>query len=293
MDEINRVFQMLICTADKMICCKSQSYMKETRMVHCHSIFDSLEVVNLENVVLHEKTDDNRLRRIANEISQQQLLKNPPLAMKITKDKHLILDGAHRISALKELGYKRAIIQEPALNLFNTLKIEAWGHVVRSGKLVGLVEASSEFSLKCNGGQKIAQIEVLGEKVIDVYTLPSEHDLETKIEKMNKLNLLYASNTLGEIKRVAPGHAQEIKTGEVYIKYEAFDYPDLMEIGKNNLILPAGITRVVMPGRLLNINIPLEILNQPSFETSQLEYMVNIWNQSIRYYEDPVFIVNL
>lgn len=262
-------------------------------MVHCHSIFDSLEIVNLENVVLHEKIDDNRLRRIANEISQHQLLKNPPLAMRISKNKHLILDGAHRISALKELGYKIAIIQEPKFNLFNELKIEAWGHVVQSEKLINQLEASSEFSLKSNGGKKIAQIEMLGEKVIEVYTLPFEHELEAKIVKTNKLNEFYASNTLGEIKRVAPGHAEEIKAGEAFIKYEAFDYHDLIEIGKNNLILPAGITRVVMPGRLLNINIPLEILNQPSFETNQLEYMVNIWNQSIRYYEDPVFIVNL
>ena len=70
----------------------------------------SLKVVPLEKVVLHEKTDPRRVEKLAQRLAADGRLSNPPMVV-ATDGKYVVLDGATRITALKQMEYPHTVVQ--------------------------------------------------------------------------------------------------------------------------------------------------------------------------------------
>jgi len=61
----------------------------------------NIELVELDKLKPHEGVDSAHLRELREEIKSDGILK---FAIAVNKDKNIILDGHHRVAALKELG---------------------------------------------------------------------------------------------------------------------------------------------------------------------------------------------
>lgn len=59
------------------------------------------ELVELDKLKPHERVDSAHLKKLKDEIQSDGILK---LAIAVDKDRNVILDGHHRVVALKELG---------------------------------------------------------------------------------------------------------------------------------------------------------------------------------------------
>jgi len=61
----------------------------------------NIELVELDKLKPHEGVDSAHLRELKEEIKSDGILK---FAIAVNKDRNIILDGHHRVAALKELG---------------------------------------------------------------------------------------------------------------------------------------------------------------------------------------------
>lgn len=62
-----------------------------------------------------------------------------------------------------------------------------------------------------------------------------------------------------------------------------------MEAGR---VLPAGVTRFQINGRLLNLKIPLHLLHRDS-DVSEWERLRHVWRRSLRLYTEQVYLCEI
>jgi hypothetical protein len=88
-----------------------------------------LHIVGLNEVVLHEDPDMERVARLIDRFSADGILKNPPVVGRSKGHRKIVLDGANRVTALRKLGYSHVLVQE--LDLFDPgLSLGTWHHAV-------------------------------------------------------------------------------------------------------------------------------------------------------------------
>src|SRR5262245_40397122 len=89
-----------------------------------------LRIVPTEHLFLHEDVEPGRVERIVERLSQDQVLKNPIIVAELDDFGHyVVLDGANRSTALKQLGVRDALVQvvdygDPEV------KLDTWYHLV-------------------------------------------------------------------------------------------------------------------------------------------------------------------
>ncbi len=64
-----------------------------------------LHIVGLDDIVLHEDPDMERVARLVDRFSADGILKNPPVVGRSKGHRRIVLDGANRVTALRKLGY--------------------------------------------------------------------------------------------------------------------------------------------------------------------------------------------
>ena len=69
-----------------------------------------LRFVALEKLLLHEEDDPYRVQRIVDSITRDGFLRNPPIVAEY-QSKYIVLDGATRITALRAMGFRDAMVQ--------------------------------------------------------------------------------------------------------------------------------------------------------------------------------------
>nr|MDQ3361488.1 ParB N-terminal domain-containing protein [Actinomycetota bacterium] len=96
-----------------------------------------LRLVESGCLLLHEAHDEGRLARLKGRIASEGEQRNPVLASPYG-DRFLVLDGAHRVRAMDELGARFVLVQvvEPPE------RAEGWGHVVRGMDHLGPDDAN-------------------------------------------------------------------------------------------------------------------------------------------------------
>ena len=100
---------------------------------------EDLLLVDLGCLVLHEAHDEDRLAPLRRRIEAEGEQRNPVIVSP-HEDRYLVLDGAHRVRALRELGSRFVLVQavEPPE------KAEGWGHLLNGfgsaelGDIVGI-----------------------------------------------------------------------------------------------------------------------------------------------------------
>ena len=90
-----------------------------------------LRFLALENVIIHEFHDNQRTPPLIERIRETGLFRNPPIVAPLVDgtERFMVLDGANRITALREMGFPDVLVQivnhdDPGL------KLENWNHVL-------------------------------------------------------------------------------------------------------------------------------------------------------------------
>ena len=91
----------------------------------------SLKIIALTDLILHEEPDPSRTEQLAGKLRQQGILRNPPLVLPTTtgNDRFMVLDGANRVTAFKNLGYPH-IIAQVIQNEDSDINLFSWNHLV-------------------------------------------------------------------------------------------------------------------------------------------------------------------
>jgi len=248
------------------------------------SSLEDLLLVDLDCLILHEAHDEDRLARLRGRIETEGEQRNPVIVSP-HEDRYLVLDGAHRVRALDELGSRFALVQtvEPPE------KAEGWGHLLNGvGKDdlddIAEIEVSDTLDLT-----PLAEVETVGGTI---FLSATEEGLQGRVRALWGLQSLYPKNVL--VRRVDPDGAVSISEREVLIRYQTFTPAELAAIVDSGIVLPAGITRFRVQERVLGVRYPLGrmVEGDPSVRNAELrEFVERSWGEDrVRYYGEPVVL---
>jgi len=261
---------------------------------------DSLRIVDLRGLVLHEAHDEARLRRLWRLIEEEGVQRNPvivaPLpgrSLEISPggERFFVLDGAHRVHALRALGCRHALVQCVAL----PERAEGWGHVLDGGGLEGRL-------------REVAGVEILAEafdvsgedRLVAEVRLPDGAGLSVRacggegigavVRGMWALRAAYPEG--GRSRRVKPG--EPAGPGEAVVSYRRFTPGELVSVVEGGRVLPAGVTRFVVGERVLNVRLPLGMLRDGTLpeRNAELADFVRAAREAdrVRQYVEPVVL---
>jgi hypothetical protein len=107
-----------------------------------------LRVVAANLVVLHEHIDPKRAARLAGRLERDGILQNPPVVTRVD-NRYMVLDGATRTAAIKQLGIEHIVVQ--VISSEEELGLRTWFHVIQQidvNELVRLLDDLPEVSLE-------------------------------------------------------------------------------------------------------------------------------------------------
>src|SRR5688572_5840513 len=145
-----------------------------------------------------------------------------PVIISPHEDRYLVLDGAHRVRALGELGSRFALAQvvEPPE------KAEGWGHLLNGVGRSELdyiegIEVSDRFS-----DAPLAEVETSGGKTVILSA--REDGLRGRVRALWDLQTIYPRGAV--VRRVEPDGSARLAGGEALIRYRSFTPGELAEI---------------------------------------------------------------
>lgn len=248
------------------------------------SVLDDLRLVPLERLILHEAHDEARLRALRGRIEAEGVQRNPVVVAPFG-DGFLVLDGAHRVGALRALGCRRALVQ-----LVEPPRVaESWGHLLDGADLPKLREVG-EVQPAGEDGPWLAGVEdAAGGRV---FVRAREEGVAAEARAIWALQALYPAGVV--VHRVDPEAKIKLGEGEATIRYRPFRPEELVELVRLGRVLPAGITRFRVPERVLGVRLPLEKLlgGDPEERNAELRAFVKRrWDENrVRYYGEPVVL---
>ena len=247
---------------------------------------DDLRLVELERLILHEAHDGGRLASLRGRIAAEREQRNPVIVSS-QGDCCLVLDGAHRVSALRELGCRFVLVQfvEPPE------RAESWAHVLEElnvAELLGIEGIEVSELPEC---APLAEVEIAGGERFSVRSRGGE-GLLAEVRALWALQSLYPEGVV--VRRVEPDGLPAPAEGESVIRYRPFAADELVEIVRSGAVLPAGITRFRVRERVLGVRYPLEGLQDGDASRRNAElraFVKRLWEENrIRYYEEPVVL---
>jgi L-serine kinase (ATP) / ParB family transcriptional regulator, heme-responsive regulator len=245
---------------------------------------DDLRLVELGRLILHEAHDADRLASLRGRIEAEGEQRNPVI-LSSQGDCCLVLDGAHRVRILEELGCRFVLAQfvEPPE------RAESWAHLLDG---VGLDKLRSVKEVEVSErpeGARLAEVEFAGGERISLCS--REEGLLAEVRALWALQSLYPE---GVVCRVEPDGPLRLAEGEAMVRYRPFAPEKLVEIVRSGAVLPAGITRFRVRERVLGVCYPLEKMQDGDAATRNAElkaFVERLWKENrIRYYEEPVVL---
>lgn len=271
-----------------------------SRLLEGRSLPD-LRIVPRAQVHLHEDTDPARVNRLIARLRAEGVLRNPPIAALHPDGGFVILDGANRTTALLALEAPVVLLQvveydDPAVTL------DVWCHLLTQPlDLPGLLRArglavrnvtSAEASRRAP--QRSAGCYVLTPRgAVEVSASAHQSLAETLAAVVD------AYKTTNRIYRVMSadleGLTQEYGSVAALVVFPPFTKRDIMEISQAPVKLPAGITRHLIPGRALRVNLPLDVLTSPGEIEGKNRWLADeihrrLLENRIRFYPESSFL---
>ena len=264
--------------------------------------FPDLRVVPLDHCLLHEQTDDARVARLAARLKADGVLRNPPvLGRHAGFDALIVLDGATRVTASRLLGLPYVVAQVVDYD-DDAIQLHTWCHVLSGLALdtlrAVLADHSALAARPCTpyeAENALAHRETLAYLAGGdgrCFALGRNADTIDRAAALRRLFAAYAGRAA--ITRVPPtewaARLDEHRDG-VAVVYPTYTKRDIVALSQVGAVLPAGISRHVIPGRALRINVPID---QSMLEEKQA--WLAAWlrerraGHGVRYYAEPTFL---
>lgn len=265
----------------------------------------ALKVVPLDKVLPHENTDPRRVKKLAGRLEAEGILSNPPVVVE-SDGKYVVLDGATRVIAFKHLNYPHAIVQVVPKD--GGLSLHTWFHAIRqldSAQLIKMLDDLPEISMKESSAPKVLDdmleygglcyLHTNDGKVYFVQATSGTNHLQA----LNKLTETYiqaglVTRTLNDDVEALQKEYNDFTALAVFPEYTV---DQVLQIARAGRVLPAGITRFIIPGRVLRLNADLEYLKSDVSLNEKNKWLCQLVldklaNSEVRYYEEPVYLLD-
>ncbi|MCX7877455.1 MAG: ParB N-terminal domain-containing protein [Ignavibacteria bacterium] len=260
----------------------------------------SLEILRLNDVLLHEECEDNRYRKLAESFKKDGFLSNPLIVGKAGR-KYILLDGANRYQALKITGAKLILAQIVDYRS-DKVKLRTWNHFVAGMSENDLRHYVRRENIKITGWDGKTELDIKSIGVVishgAKFRLHLSRFFTELLQKMCSFSKYYENHF--SYNRI-DGDISLRKLDKLFDEEGVFFiYP---EFGKNHIEriasmkqkLPAGISRHLIPNRVLKLKYDISRLmtnGDLREKNKELEEFVNskILDRKVRLYKEPVLM---
>ncbi|MDQ7028533.1 MAG: NAD(P)-dependent oxidoreductase [Ardenticatenia bacterium] len=268
----------------------------------------SLQIVPVDHVVPHEATDPKHVERLKEAIVEQGVLVNPPVVVAHQHDLYVVLDGATRTEAFRRLGIPHIVVQ--VVNPTDAgVTLHTWHHAISGPSWDELSTLLEEVpGLRLNeqpAGNVHVRLKEQANTLAYFLTTDGRAFLavldDGSLDPLDVLNDAVARYTAwGHVARTLITDVQRLRAAYPQVValavFPQFSIQDVLDIAARGKHLPQGITRFIVPGRVLRLNAPLDILwdDRPlSAKQNWLDEVVQekLALRRVRYYQEPVVIL--
>jgi hypothetical protein len=237
-------------------------------------------------------------------IVDSNLLRNPPIVSQIDGDRFVVLDGATRTTALRNLQIEHVVVQ--VVDYSDNVDLRTWHHLLRPSAYEAVLRALPTIPhvrvRSCSLGE-CHEVLGLGRAIAAIASADgSAFLLETSEPDRTAETLCYLVDLyggFGEIYRIANDEldtairASDDVRGVVL--FPSWKSSDIIKAATTQSLLPAGITRHGIHGRALNVNISLDILSMNTNLESKEEWLeswlrTKLTARKVRFYDEAVFV---
>ena len=268
----------------------------------------ALELVPIERVTPHEQIDDKRVNRLMERLEEDGLLVNPPITT-YWKGQYIILDGATRFTSFRRLGYRQIIVQVVDAQQ-QGFDLHTWYHAISHDhepwtELLEKLEEIRGLRLISLSGRAIRPA-LQDPRTLCYFldrdgqtTLAQESEGTNRLDVMNALVNTYTS--WGNVERTLvtdlPRLIAQFPSIQAVAIFPQFKPNDVFDAAAAGDFLPAGLTRFVIPGRILRLNADLHRLKKIEPFSEKLawfnQFLAEKLSRSrLRYYQEPVILLD-
>lgn len=274
-----------------------------------------LRVLPVEDVVPHEHYHGPRVADLAVRLIEEGKLINPPVVAQ-QGDKYVVLDGATRLTAFRQLGYPHIVVQVVDLEQ-QRIELTSWNHVLYGGDAAALLA-----TLRVVEGLEVVPSEQRGPVAQGLLSLPpgalgylltsgqdafvlqsgdkdSDEADEAWLRMLNVAVETYGH--WGNVERTLSSDmgalAHQFPEMAALVVFPRFTLSRILELAASGRTVPAGITRFVIPGRILRLNAPLEAIVSDAPVAAKQAWLDDFVREKlrarqVRYYEEPVVLLD-
>jgi len=235
----------------------------------------TLRILTTESLVPHEWHDDSRTKPLIERLRASGVLRNPPIVTPFDdgSDRFMVLDGANRSSAFKQMGLPHILAQvvqedDPGVQL------QKWNHVLwdwNPDDLVKSISSIPDISFReIDRDIKRPQSEWPSKTLVwlqlsdeSAYIARYENtDLRARADHLAKIAHTYTGKA--HLDRTTAQRIDEVN-GQydnltAIVVYPPFKIHEVLELCEAGILLPPGVTRFMVSPRALRVNYPLDEL---------------------------------
>ncbi|MFN8496451.1 MAG: hypothetical protein U0641_01230 [Anaerolineae bacterium] len=263
-----------------------------------------LRIVPATALVLHEDADPRRVERLTRRMREDGIIKNPPIVTPLSDSRYVVLDGANRVSGLWALGAPHAVVQ---VVTYERVELDTWYHLITHMDRDDLLDAIRRVpGVRLSATRRDTARRALDERAISAYVVCPDGDAYSIA---NGGDLADEARILVDISNIYRGAAniQRVRIDDMaalthmyddvaaLLVYPPFTRSDILALAASEAKVPTGITRHVIPGRALRLNLPLALLEGPGSTEDKNAWLVQ-WERerlaakAVRYYAESTYL---
>ncbi len=244
--------------------------------IHHEKLSLHLKILDINSLFLHEETIPKALQRLTAEIERDNIVKHPIIVDEVS---FVVLDGMHRVAALKKLNCKR--IPVCLVDYKNpSITVGAWYRTIIDGDSIqeklkeiedlGFKFERSEIKLDEIGKKDIiAAIKTLENSYLIHYpfkNLKEAYDYVKYIEeKLKQSNFRIGYETeVDALKKLEKGLIDGVLFTPKLSK------ADIIKTALSGKVFSYKATRHIIPARPLYVNVPLRLLTSSNLTLDQV-----------------------
>ena len=250
-----------------------------------------LRVVPLARIVPHEESEPRRVAKIVGRLASDTVLANPPLVADVD-DRLVLLDGANRVAALRMLDYRYAIVQvvPPA-----KLRLEMWHHALLDTtpeRLRAALATAPEVTLRPAPDEGLCMVLLADGGSSAAAPEPGAHPFEA----LNALVGSYLDRAV--VRRTTDPRLAAHPDAAAVVAFPQLSLADVFgAVRAEERLLPAGITRFVLTGRVLLLNAALDPLRSDRPVDELNDWLAGLVagrraEGRIRHYPEAVYVLD-
>jgi len=225
---------------------------------------------------IHEEIIPDLLEGLMVEIKSDGALRHPVI---VSSGDLVVLDGMHRVAALKELGCKFALAclvdyQNPSV------KVEAWHRLIKGGSIDEILEVGKSAGFESESTELEGAIAPLNRREISAillaggkcYSLKGEgmgiREIHSHIKALEKSLAGKKMRVTYETKDDALRKAESGEEAALLIPTVRKE--EVLEAARSGEVFAHKTTRHVVPARPMGINVPLDWLTSGTKQLTEL-----------------------